>query len=96
MLGKRFKIYHYKPMVEKDKIHPVPMLVSTPLINGYEVADLQPDRSLVRNFLREGIDVYMINWGYPKRCDRFNTVDDYVTDFTRRHRRPGSGTRQRR
>ena len=77
-----FQVYHYKPMVEKNKIHPVPMLVSTPLINGYEVADLQPDRSLVRNFLREGIDVYMINWGYPKRPDRYNTVDDYVADFT--------------
>jgi polyhydroxyalkanoate synthase len=76
-----FEVYHYKPMVEKDKIHPVPMVISTPLINGFEVADLQPDRSLVRNFLREGIDVYMINWGYPKRCDRYNNIDDYVTDY---------------
>ncbi len=76
-----FQIYHYKPMVPADKIHPIPMLISTPLINGYEVADLQPDRSLVRNFLNEGIDVYMINWGYPKRCDRYNTIDDYVTDY---------------
>lgn len=76
-----WQVYHYKPMVEKDKIHPVPMLISTPLINGYEVADLQPDRSLVRNFLNQGIDVYLVNWGYPKRCDRFNTIDDYVTDY---------------
>jgi polyhydroxyalkanoate synthase subunit PhaC len=76
-----FQVYRYKPVVDKDKIHPVPMLISTPLINGYEVADLQPDRSLVRNLLNEGIDVYMINWGYPKRTDRFNDIDDYVTDF---------------
>jgi polyhydroxyalkanoate synthase len=76
-----FKVYRYRPLVEKEKVHPVPMLISTPLINGYEVADLQPDRSLVRNFLNEGIDVFMINWGYPKRCDRFNNIDDYVNDF---------------
>jgi poly[(R)-3-hydroxyalkanoate] polymerase subunit PhaC len=76
-----FQVYRYKPMVDADKIHPVPMLISTPLINGYEVADLQPDRSLVRNLLREGIDIYMINWGYPKRSDRFNNIDDYVVDF---------------
>ncbi|NJO55153.1 MAG: class III poly(R)-hydroxyalkanoic acid synthase subunit PhaC [Rhodospirillales bacterium] len=76
-----WQVYRYKPLVPEDQIHPVPMLISTPLINGYEVADLQPDRSLVRNFLNEGIDVYMINWGYPKRCDRFNNIDDYVTDF---------------
>jgi polyhydroxyalkanoate synthase len=76
-----FKVYRYHPTQPADKILPVPMLISTPLINGYEVADLQPDRSLVRNLLNEGIDVYMINWGYPKRCDRFNNIDDYVTDF---------------
>ena len=23
----------------------------------------------------------MINWGYPKRGDRFNTVDDYIGDY---------------
>ena len=76
-----FQVYHYKPMVDKEKIHPVPMLMSTPLINGYEVLDLQPDRSLVRNLLNEGMDVYMINWGYPKRSDRFTNIDDYVTDY---------------
>jgi polyhydroxyalkanoate synthase len=76
-----FQVYRYKPVLDQDKIHPIPMLISTPLINGYEVADLQPDRSLVRNFLNEGIDVYMINWGYPKRCDRYNNIDDYVTDY---------------
>lgn len=76
-----FQVYRYKRMVDDDKIHPVPIIFSTPLINGYEVADLQPDRSLVRNFLREGMDIYVINWGYPKRTDQFNDVDDYITDF---------------
>ena len=81
MPARRFKSTTTSRWWRKSKIHPVPMVISTPLINGYEVADLQPDRSLVRNFLNEGIDVYMINWGYPKRSDRFNNVDDYVADF---------------
>ena len=76
-----WRLYHYKPLVDKKDIHPVPMLIVPPLINGYEVADLQPDRSLVRNFLREGIDVYLINWGYPKRCDMYLDWSDYVCDF---------------
>jgi len=76
-----FKVYHYHPMLDKKNVHGVPMLVSTPLVNGYEVADLQPDRSLVRNFLNAGMDVYMINWGYPDRCDMHTNIDDYVTDF---------------
>ena len=76
-----WKIYHYHPTVDAKKIHAVPMIIIPPLINGYEVADLQPDRSLVRNFLKEGIDVYLVNWGYPKRCDMFLDWDDYVCDF---------------
>ncbi len=76
-----WKLYHYHPTVPKSDVHPVPMLIIPPLINGYEVADLQPDRSLVRNFLSQGIDVYLVNWGYPKRCDMYLTWDDYVCDF---------------
>ena len=76
-----WKLYHYKPTRDPKDIHPVPMLIVPPLINGYEVADLQPDRSLVRNFLNEGIDVYLVNWGYPKRCDMYLSWDDYVCDF---------------
>jgi polyhydroxyalkanoate synthase len=76
-----WKLYHYKPTVHAKDIHQVPMIIIPPLINGYEVADLQPDRSLVRNFLNEGIDVYLLNWGYPKRCDMYLTWDDYVCDF---------------
>ncbi len=76
-----FKLYHYKPLVKKEKIHQVPMLIFTSLVNGYEVLDLQPDRSFVRNFLNEGIDVYLIDWGYPKLSDKYKTLDDYVTDY---------------
>ena len=76
-----WKLYHYKPVVDHKKLHPVPLLIIPPLINGYEVADLQPDRSVVRNFLAAGMDVYLLNWGYPKRSDMFLTWDDYVCDF---------------
>jgi len=76
-----WKLYHYHPKVDAKKVHKVPMVIIPPLINGYEVADLQPDRSLVTNFLNEGIDVYLVNWGYPKRSDMFLTWDDYVCEF---------------
>jgi polyhydroxyalkanoate synthase len=77
----RLKIYHYKPLVEPSKLLKTPMVIVPPLINGYEVADLQPDRSLVRNLLNEGIDVYLINWGYPKPADKYLTIDDYVESY---------------
>jgi polyhydroxyalkanoate synthase len=43
--------------------------------------DLQPGRSVVQNFLQEGIDVYMIDWGYPARKDRYLTIDDHVNGY---------------
>jgi polyhydroxyalkanoate synthase len=53
--------------------------------------DIQPDRSLVRNLLSLGLDLYVIDWGYPTRADRYVTLDDYVNwyiggcvDFVRR------------
>ncbi len=76
-----WKLHHYHPVKPKKDVHPVPLLIIPPLINGYEVADLQPDRSVVRNFLEHGMDVYLVNWGYPRRADMFLTWDDYVCDF---------------
>jgi polyhydroxyalkanoate synthase subunit PhaC len=35
----------------------------------------------VQNFLKEGIDVYMIDWGYPSRKDRYLNIDDHVNGY---------------
>lgn len=43
--------------------------------------DLQPERSVVRNFLQAGIDLYMIDWGYPSRKDKYLTIDDHVNGY---------------
>jgi polyhydroxyalkanoate synthase subunit PhaC len=43
--------------------------------------DLQPGRSIVQNFLNDGIDLYMIDWGYPTRKDKFLTIDDHVNGY---------------
>lgn len=75
------QLYNYHPLVEADKILKTPLLIVPPLINGYEVADLQPDRSLVRNLLNEGLDVYLNDWGYPRPVDKYLTVDDYINGY---------------
>ncbi len=41
------KVYHYHALVEPSKIMKTPLLIVPPLINGYEVADLQPDLTLI-------------------------------------------------
>jgi polyhydroxyalkanoate synthase subunit PhaC len=72
-------LYHYKPRVEKTL--GVPLLISYALVNRPYMVDLQEDRSLVRNLLDLGLDVYLIDWGYPKRNDRWITLDDYINGY---------------
>jgi polyhydroxyalkanoate synthase len=75
----RVKLKHYKPTVEIQLKRP--LLIVYALINRETMLDLQPGRSVVQNFLQEGIDVYMIDWGYPARKDRYLTIDDHVNGY---------------
>ncbi len=75
----RVKLKHYKPTVEIQLKRP--LLVVYALINRETMLDLQPGRSVVQNFLKKGIDVYMIDWGYPARKDKYLTIDDHVNGY---------------
>lgn len=72
-------LYHFKPLVEDP--FPIPLLISYALVNRPYMADLQENRSLVRNLLKLGMDVYLIDWGYPGREDRWLTLDDYINGY---------------
>ncbi|MCP4350453.1 MAG: class III poly(R)-hydroxyalkanoic acid synthase subunit PhaC [Desulfobacterales bacterium] len=74
----RVKLKYYKPPEVKHKI---PLLVVYALINRETMLDLQPGRSVVQNFLDSGIEVYMVDWGYPTRKDQFVTIDDHVNVY---------------
>jgi polyhydroxyalkanoate synthase len=74
----RVRLKHYRP----EKIeHKFPLLVVYALINRETMLDLQPGRSVVQSFLDLGIEVYMIDWGYPTRKDQFQTIDDHVNGY---------------
>ncbi|HNR92121.1 MAG TPA: class III poly(R)-hydroxyalkanoic acid synthase subunit PhaC [Dokdonella sp.] len=62
----------------------VPTLIVYALVNRPYMVDLQEDKSLVRNLLAQGEDVYLIDWGYPDRADRWLTLDDYINGYIRR------------
>ena len=77
----RVKLKHYfRPETAENKLK-TPLLVVYALINRETMLDLQPDRSVVKNFLQDGIDLYMIDWGYPTRKDRYVTIDDHVNGY---------------
>jgi len=75
----KMRLFHYKPMVKTPC--PVPMLVTYALVNRQYMMDLQSDRSLIRNLLGLGLDIYIIDWGYPGPGDRYLTLDDYVNGY---------------
>ena len=47
-----------------------PVLIVYSLIGRYTMTDLQEDRSLVRNLLSQGVDVWVVDWGNSSRADR--------------------------
>ncbi|MEP6939616.1 MAG: class III poly(R)-hydroxyalkanoic acid synthase subunit PhaC [Rudaea sp.] len=61
-----------------------PILIAYALVNRPYMVDLQDDRSLVKNLLALGEDVYLIDWGYPDFSDKYLTLDDYINGYIRR------------
>lgn len=79
-------LYRYRPLEDSSVAAPVrvPLLICYALVNRPTMMDLQPDRSLIRGLLSRGLDVYLIDWGYPDGADRYSTLDDYVSGYLAR------------
>jgi len=77
----RIKLKHYTRSETAENKLKTPLLVIYALINRETMLDLQPDRSVVQTFLKSGIDLYMMDWGYPTRKDRYVTIDDHVNGY---------------
>jgi polyhydroxyalkanoate synthase subunit PhaC len=75
----RVKLKHYTSTAQNSM--KTPLLVVYALINRETMLDLQPGRSVVETFLKGGIDLYMVDWGYPTRKDRYLTIDDHVNGY---------------
>jgi polyhydroxyalkanoate synthase len=88
----KLRLLHYKsdPALEKN---PVPLIIVYALVNRPYMTDLQENRSTVQGLMAAGQDVYLVDWGYPERADRYMTIDDYlnrslhacVNEVCRRH-----------
>ena len=72
-------LYHYEPLAKRTV--EVPMLVVFGLVGRYTFIDLQEDRSLMRNLLKQGIDIYVVDWGTPTRGDRWLKLEDYIEGY---------------
>ena len=74
------RLYRYEPLTDK-RSNAAPVLVAYGMVGRYTMADLQEDRSLVRNLLAQGADLYVVDWGNPTRSDRWLNLEDYVDGY---------------
>lgn len=72
-------LYRYRPLAARTVQTPV--LIAYSLIGRYTMTDLQEDRSLIRNLLKQGVDVWVVDWGNSSRADRYLSIDDYVLGY---------------
>jgi polyhydroxyalkanoate synthase subunit PhaC len=76
----KLTLYRYQPPQGRPYGHTA-VLICYALVNRPYMMDLQPDRSLIRGLLQQGMDVFLIDWGYPDGSDRYLNLNDYVNDY---------------
>jgi polyhydroxyalkanoate synthase len=74
----RVRLKYYRPEAARFK---TPLLLVHGLFNRETLLDLQPGRSMVQNLLKEGVEVYLVEWGSPRRRDQFLTLDDHINGY---------------
>ncbi len=72
-------LYHFQSQAEN--LFNIPILIVYALVNRPYIVDLQEGRSLVANLLNLGLDIYLIDWGYPNQDDRWLTIDKYINGY---------------
>ena len=90
----KLQVRHYRPLMHDHDIplgremlhveanlHPVPILLIPPLMVRPFIFDLTSKRSLVRTLLREGFDVYLVDFGVPDKDDESVRLERYVMDW---------------
>jgi polyhydroxyalkanoate synthase len=75
----KISMYHY--VRDTPAKCATPVLVSFAMLNRHDVLDLQPDRSLMKKLLDEGLDLYIMDWGYHTKADRYLTMEDYIDGY---------------
>ena len=77
----KLTLYRFQASADKPPQDRVPLLIVYALVNRPYMTDLEEGRSMVRGLLDAGLDVYLVDWGYPDRADRYLGLDDYINGY---------------
>jgi polyhydroxyalkanoate synthase subunit PhaC len=75
--GGKVSLRHYRPA---ERRHKTPLLIVYALIKRPFVLDLQPGKSVVESLLKQGFELYLIDWIPPTAADTWRGFDAYVND----------------
>jgi polyhydroxyalkanoate synthase len=71
-------LWYYPALKKKYK---VPLFLIYSLVNRPFILDLAHGKSSIEAFVRNGFDVYLLDFGIPGLEDRDLSLDDYVTEY---------------
>src|SRR5260370_2975356 len=75
------KLYRYIHVVPTEQRHKVPLFLVFALMNKPYILDLRPGNSFIEYMVKQGYDVYLLDWGAPGLEDKELKFDDYVLDY---------------
>jgi polyhydroxyalkanoate synthase len=75
--GGKVSLRHYRPA---ERRHKTPLLIVYALIKRPFVLDLQPGKSVVESLLKQGFELYLIDWVPPTPADSWRGFDAYIND----------------
>ncbi|MBL8150111.1 MAG: class III poly(R)-hydroxyalkanoic acid synthase subunit PhaC [Blastocatellia bacterium] len=75
----RLRVLRYIP--KGKHLYKVPLIIVNSLVNKYYILDLMPGKSYVEFLVKQGFDVYMLDWGVPEEEDSIVTLDDHINRY---------------
>lgn len=64
-----------------DSASKLPILLLPSVINRSFVLDLLPEKSLIKSYLQNGHDVYMIDWGVPHSHEQYLSFENLLSIY---------------
>jgi len=74
-------LYRYKAQVPADKVNKTPVFLVYALINRSYILDLRPGNSLIEFLVKNGQDVYLVDWGDPVEEDKYLDLEFYIMNY---------------
>lgn len=78
------KLYRYIPVVPVEQRHRIPLFLVFALMSRPYILDLRPGASFIEYMVKQGYDVYLLDWGTPGPEDKDLKFDDYVLTYLTR------------